>query len=287
MPQGRARLLDGSTPRGPSSFWRRVPARGGDDTPGLFGFSDGPESPFPAALAYDLMLLPPCDAVALPAGAAIGCLSCHGRAGVPDASIAALGPRHFVQCPHGMRCPATVHDPLVRALTALLDAMFGADRVLAERTGSRRQIDEWCATHLTGHRPDIVVRGMHGPGSFTVVEVRTFDATGPTHVTSHATDRRRGGAHVSLASAATVQYGPMPPRSRLVPFVVSTTGAMGRQAAAFIAELAGRSPSSVPYALLQEASWAAPTFASFARCAVATAVRRAVGGYHIGYWGGL
>jgi hypothetical protein len=175
----------------------------------------------------------------------------------------------------------------VRALTVLLDALFGADRVLAERLGSRRQIDEWCAMHLTGHRPDIVVRGMHGPGSFTVIEVRTFDATGPTHVTTHATDRRRGGAHVALALAAFAQYGPMPPGSRLVPFVVSTAGALGRQAAAFVAELASRSPSSVPYALLQEASWAVPTFAPFARGAVATAVRRAVGGYHVGYWGAV
>ena len=204
-----------------------------------------------------------------------------------DASIAALGPRHFVQCPHGARCPSTVHDPLVRALTAVLDAVFGPARVLAERASGRGPIDAFMAGPGASllHRPDIVVLGMHGRGTYTIIDVKSFDATGPTHVTSHATDRRRGAAHTAIALATRVSYGPLPAGMCLVPFVVSVTGAMGRHALTFVRELAMRSPTSLPFSLLDQASWAVPTLAPFLRCVVSTSVRRSVGLYHTRWWG--
>ena len=56
-PAGRARLLDGSTARGPFSFWRRIPVPSSSTTdPPLFAFSDSAE--FSVALALDLLVLP-------------------------------------------------------------------------------------------------------------------------------------------------------------------------------------------------------------------------------------
>ena len=56
-PAGRARLLDGSTARGPFSFWRRIPVPSSSTTdPPLFAFLDSAE--FSVALALDLLVLP-------------------------------------------------------------------------------------------------------------------------------------------------------------------------------------------------------------------------------------
>ena len=58
---GRARLLDGSVPRGPSSWLRRVPrAPAYSDGRGIFEFHHPTD--YPIALATDLLVRPPgCD----------------------------------------------------------------------------------------------------------------------------------------------------------------------------------------------------------------------------------
>ena len=59
--------------------------------------------------------------------------------------------------------------------------------------------------------------------------------------------------------------GEAPPGVRLVVFSVSTFGAFGPDALALLRTLSRLSGRTVPPSLLEEASWAAPVFASFAR----------------------
>ena len=275
-PTGRARLLDGSVARGPFSFWRRVPADGppSDTRLPFFSFPSAPA--FTAALAYDLLLSPP-PSDGLPDDADFVCTACD---------TTSPGPRHFVTCPHGSRCPSCVHDPLVRTLTALFEAAFGAGSVLAERDGTRLQITEFMAGPgaRLQHRPDIVISGTHGPRSYTVIEVRTFDATAPTHLADHSTHEHRLRAHEALARAARGEYGPMPTGMRLVPFVVSIGGALGPDAMTFLSGIGHRLGASLPLPLLHEATWAVPRFAPYARMAVGCSVRRSVGSYHVRHW---
>ena len=69
-------------------------------------------------------------------------------------------------------------------------------------------------------------------------------------------------------------YAPLPPRMRLVPLVVSMTGAIGRDGQRFLAALARRTSGAVPSQLLDFATWATPRLAPFARMAIGCAVRR-------------
>ena len=61
---------------------------------------------------------------------------------------------------------------------------------------------------------------------------------------------------------------------RLVIFEVSTGGAFGWRARAFLSGLQQRAGLSLPVALLDQATWAVPRLAPFARMAISTAVRR-------------
>ena len=209
----------------------------------------------------------------------------HGRA-LTDPTIGgpALSIRHLVDCPDGLRCPSRVHDPLVQLLTLLLDAALGPSRVLAERCSSRRQVTEWMHTHPLPHRPDIVVTDFDGRGTFLIIEVRTFDVGGPTMLTAHGTDRHRLAAHAAKARQALDDYGALPPRMRLVPFTVSTFGALGQEARTLIQQIDRRCGSSIPLSLSPHATWAAPRFAPFIRMAVGCSVRRSIAAYHLLMW---
>jgi len=280
---GRARLLDGSVPRGPFSFWHRVPVSPvdpDDDVPPLFALPDG--GAFPAALAFDLLLRPPLDTHLT--SEAVECRGCRGRH-VADPAIggSALTIRHFVDCPNGIRCPSRVHDPLVRLLTCILDAIFGPAHVLAERSASRRQVTEFMATHPLPHRPDIVIEGFDGPGTYLIIEVRTFDAASPSALTL-GTDRHRLAGHRAKERAAQDDYGVLPARMRLLPFVVSTFGSFGPSARWLVQRLDRRCGSSIPLSLLPHASWAAPRLAPFIRMAVGCSIRRGTAMYHLEMW---
>ena len=124
------------------------------------------------------------------------------------------------------------------------------------------------------------------PGSYVIIDVKTLDALGPDFVASHHTDRARLAAHVQRERETIAQYGgagALPPRMRLVPFVVSTMGALGSSAEAFITELSRRQ-RTIPFSLADETTWAAPQMAPFARMAVCTSVRRSVAVYHRRHW---
>ena len=54
------------------------------------------------------------------------------------------------------------------------------------------------------HTPDIVLEGFDGPRTFTLIEVKTIDVAGASHVEGHHTDTSRGQAHVAVAQSARV-----------------------------------------------------------------------------------
>lgn len=161
---GRARLLDGSCSRGPFSFWRRVPVPAPDPTdPPLFAFAH-PDA-YWTALAQDLLLLPPLA----PAAAPLECPDC-ARSGRP--AVVHLDGRHVVSCPWGLLQSSCCHDVGLAALVAVLDAVWGRRRVLADHlTGRRHAFEQWWAVNGEGtlhHRPDVVLVDWHGPRTFLV-----------------------------------------------------------------------------------------------------------------------
>ena len=66
------------------------------------------------------------------------------------------------------------------------------------------------------------------------------------------------------------------PRIRLVTFAVSVFGSFGAQAQTLLAAVARRCGRSVPCSLLDEASWATPSFAPYARATVTLTLRRSL-----------
>ena len=78
------------------------------------------------------------------------------------------------------------------------------------------------------------------------------------------------------AGAVGVPPGWAGPRIRLVTFAVSTFGAFGAQAQTFLDAVARRCGRSVPGSLLDEASWATPSFAPFARAVLTLTLRRSL-----------
>ena len=267
---GRARMMDASAGRGPFGFWRRVPDVDPSlpETP-LFAFPD-PHA-FPTALAIDLLLRPPVPGD--PDQTHVACTIC------PDSHPVLPGDRHFVPCMHGIRLHSVCHDPAVRALVPFLDAVLGPARVIAERggVGGRRAMDAWMQGPGAGlrHAPDIVLVDFDGERSYTLIDMKTLDAAGASHVSSHHTDRLRLSAHRAIsAHTHAAEYGPLPARMRLVVLAVSTFGAIGPGGQTFIAELGRRAGESVPPSLLHHASWATPRLAPMVRMALGHAVRR-------------
>jgi hypothetical protein len=271
-PTGRARLLDGSVPKGPSTWLRRIPIPSNDalHTP-LFAFQV-PQH-FPIALALDLLLLPPTQGE----GNITRCTACCTTAQPLGYPLVGPGDRHFVQCQHGLRLHSTSHDPAVQSLVPFLDAILGASRVTAERggQGGQRAIDQWMQNNPISHAPDIVLRDYDKPNSYVLIDIKTLDAPGPTHIATHHTDRSRLAAHLAIAThSRRNQYGDISPNMRLVILAISTCGAINTEGIDFISQLARRTDNSIPPALFEQASWAAPKLAPMIRMALGFAVRR-------------
>ena len=96
--------------------------------------------------------------------------------------------------------------------------------------------------------------------------------------------RKQSAAHAAKARQALDDYGALPPRMRLVPFTVSTFGALGQEARTLIQQIDRRCGSSIPLSLSPHATWAAPRFAPFIRMAVGCSVRRSIAAYHLLMW---
>ena len=184
-----------------------------------------------------------------------------------------------MNCHHGVRLHTVCHDPAVQALIPFLDAIHGSHRVIAERGGhgGHRSLDAWMQGPGAGLRkvPDIVLENFDGPQSFLLIDVKTLDAAGLTHVLTRHTDRVRLAAHRYVTRRAVQEeYGALPARMRLVVLPISTFGAIGAPGHAFIGELSRRMRASVPYSLLPHASWATPRLGPMIRMALTHAVRR-------------
>ena len=155
---------------------------------------------------------------------------------------------------------------------------MGPSRVLAERglgLGGVRAIQEWLETHPSlRHRPDLILTDLDGPGTFTLVDVKTLDAAGASRITSEHTDRDRLAAHAACARHWMTEYGRMPHGCRLVIFVVSAGGAIGSAAQSLIRALSVRAGGIPPASLLDQASWSTPRFAPMMRMAIGMAARR-------------
>ena len=107
------------------------------------------------------------------------------------------------------------------------------------------------------HRPDLVLEGFDGPRTFTLVEVKTFDPAGPTHIAQRHTARDRGAAHAYVVGTARrvdyhLSHTPLPRGMRLVVLAISVSGAIGSSGQAFLAELGRRSSQYVPSSLYPE-----------------------------------
>jgi hypothetical protein len=162
--------------------------------------------------------------------------------------------------------------------------------VIAERPGAggHHAIDQWMITHGTGrlqHRPDLVLAGLDGPGTFTIIDVKVFDPAGPTWVARSHTDRVARAAHTVLERERTPrQYfgptgaldpaDPLCGRMRLCTFTLSTFGAFGQPALALLQDVGRRVGGRMPASLSDEASWAAFEFAPYARMRLSLALRR-------------
>ena len=159
--------------------------------------------------------------------------------------------------------------------------VLGSHRVLAERPASREIQDFMLRFPALGHRPDLVLVDLDGPGTYTLIDVKVFDPAGPGWITRHHTDTTRLAAHLWHQRYWPRVYFPTtdgvaPPRLRLITFCISTFGSFGPDALSLLRTLARRCGSSVPPSLIEEASWATPAFAPFARQALALTVRRSL-----------
>ena len=160
-----------------------------------------------------------------------------------------------------MRAASTCHDPIVATLATFAASVMGPSRVLAERglgLGGVRAIQEWLETHPSlRHRPDLILTDLDGPGTFTLVDVKTLDAAGASRITSEHTDRDRLAAHAACARHWMTEYGRMPHGCRLVIFVVSAGGAIGSAAQSLIRALSG-APAQCSVPPLPNCSHASP-----------------------------
>jgi hypothetical protein len=77
-------------------------------------------------------------------------------------------------------------------------------------------MDQWMQNNPISHAPDIVLRDYDKPNSYVLLDIKTLDAAGPSHVATHHTDRSRLSAHLAIAThSRRNQYGDIGPNMRL------------------------------------------------------------------------
>ena len=161
---GRAALLESATANASDFVRARAPDPDAASAPRFARFADSRA----AVVAHQsgLFIRP-----AVPAG----CMGC----GVAHAW--ATDTRHLAGCPCGMRASDTLHHPLRDLLAEMLKEAFGAASVAVEPSDYR--------LYSALKRPDIVVYNASGPGRHLLIDVKTVDATGTTHLANSHTDR--------------------------------------------------------------------------------------------------
>ena len=334
-PAGRARLLDGSASTGSHSWLRRVPseppsaadhygvAPSAFAAPETSRFAFHHPSDYSTALALDCLLRPPLpDVEGGGAAGEVHCLKCAAKGRPSQVGVAgrhlftgggaAVGPDGG-GCYHGIQLHTTLHDPVVAALTGLLDAA-SSTAVLAERRGDHGAVLQFMMTQgrrlgwspptaaamaraaaddrdplPTTKRPDIILFDWDGTGRHLIIDVKTL-AVGCSTSLSHHTDFTRLAAHQLKERNTPAEYvdsatGRIPPRFRLVTFAVSENGTIGAEGRNFLGEVGRRIGRALPVALLDDSTWAAPHFGPFARMTISLAVRRAAAHAVRRYWG--
>ena len=238
------------------------------------------------ALAVDLLLRPP---VSECGPHEVGsCLACARRGRV---HVVGIDGRHWSKgsCFHGVRSDRAIHNPVRDVLARLLSTIVSPDRLYIERSGrgGGQSVAALAALHGLRHRPDLAVADWDGPGSYLVIEIKSFDSLGRTRLATHHTDRsdRRGAAHRAVEQRALAQYIPLPPRFRVVTVAIDPYGVIGPEGLALISEMGRRAGGAVPLSLYDETSWAAPQFAPFVRMAVGFAARRGLAEQLRRWWG--
>ena len=142
------------------------------------------------------------------------------------------------------------------------------------------------------HTPDLVVLGLEAPNVYTLIEVKTFDPCGASHVATSHTDTTRLAAHRAVVAASRRdEYrvdgphgSPLPSHLRLSFFPISIYGTVSSSAHTLLSHLSRRTDGHVPASLLPAASWAAPRIAPFARMVCGLAIRRGLATYVRGTW---
>ena len=189
-PVDRARLLDGSTPRGPSSWLRRVPrAPAFSDGRDIFEFHHPTD--YPIALATDLLVRPP------------GCDYCRTCASATGDGLQPTGPdgRHWISCPHGLRLQRSVHHPVRDTLAWLLTAVLGERMVIRETPDGGGRMGSFMRRFPgLGHQPDIVLEGFDGRDSYTILEVKTCEPAGDASGLRASTRTPRGARRTATSS---------------------------------------------------------------------------------------
>ena len=139
---GKARLLDGASPLGPSTWLTRIPKST------RFRFLESGIDPI-SARAADLLACPPHLLHK-------HCLSCSYHT---SPTLQPLGDdaRHFVRCPKGLRLHSTVSDRVRDELAYILERCN--IRIIAERQGSHRQMSSFMLREgsFLLKQPDIVI----------------------------------------------------------------------------------------------------------------------------------
>jgi len=106
--------------------------------------------------------------------------------------------RHIATCPCGVRSQSTLHNPVRDLLCAMFRSVVGASRVLCE---------PWAhAVYSSEKRPDIVIVDWFGRQRHLLLDVKTFDPTGNTHLREHRTWETPLGAHQALESGLMAEY---------------------------------------------------------------------------------
>ena len=135
------------------------------------------------------------------------------------------------------------------------------------------------------HQPDLVLVDFDGPGTWTIIDVKSFDACAASHV--GASSRSRLAHHRSLERSTPGQYTrlfDLSSRMRIVTFAISATGALGEEAQALITAISRRLGHTLPSSLLDEASWAVPRVGAYVRMAATFAARRGMAAHLRDTW---
>ena len=132
-----------------------------------------------------------------------------------------------------------------------------------------------------------MIKDFDGPCTYLILDVKTIDPAGATHIDNERTHQAGGrlASHVAAARDCERDYGVLPPQCRLVTLAISPYGSFGPAFSSFITELSRRAGGAVPASLYEESSWATPRYAPFVRMACSVAPRRGLAASLRQHWG--